>query len=116
AEDLDAAIALAREYDDKVIVEAAIVGREIECGVLEYPDGRLEASLPAELHVPTGTAGQDAGSDPDDGVAFYDFDTKYLDDVTTFDLPARIPAEDTERLRELAIAAFRALDAEGLSR
>lgn len=112
-EDLDAAVAEARRFDSKVIVEAAIIGREVECGVLEYPDGRVEASLPAELHIPgepTGEAGEDAGD------AFYDFDTKYLDDVTTFDLPAELGEEETARLREMAVSAFRALDARGLSR
>lgn len=112
-EDLDAAIAEARRFDPKVIVEAAIVGREVECGVLEYPDGRVEASLPAELHIPgepTGTDGDTAGD------AFYDFDTKYLDDVCTFDLPAHLGDEETARLRALAVDAFRALDAKGLSR
>ena len=44
--DLDAAVALARTIDPKVLVEAAVEGREVECGVLEFPDGRVEASLP----------------------------------------------------------------------
>lgn len=113
AEDLDAAIAEARRFDTKVIVEAAIVGREVECGVLEYPDGRVEASLPAELHIP----GEPTGVDGDThGDAFYDFETKYLDDVTTFDLPARLSPEETTELRRLAVEAFDALDAAGLSR
>jgi len=114
-EDLAAAIALAREHDDKVIVEAAIVGREVECGVLEFPDGRVEASLPAELHVPDQVTDAAAGDAAGDG-AFYDFDTKYLDDVCTVDLPARLPDEQIAELRELAVRAFRALDAAGLSR
>lgn len=112
AEELDAAIEVAREFDPKVIIEAAVVGREIECGVLEHPDGRIEASLPAELHV---TGDPSADGDPG-GDAFYDFDTKYLDDVTTFDLPARIGDEQTAQLRDLAVTAFHALDAAGLSR
>ncbi|MCA1675935.1 MAG: D-alanine--D-alanine ligase, partial [Actinobacteria bacterium] len=49
--DLPAAIATARAADPKVLVEAAVPGREIECGVLEFPDGRVEASLPAEIRV-----------------------------------------------------------------
>src|SRR3954447_24327073 len=65
--DLDAAIATARAEDPKVLVEAAVIGREIECGVLERPDGRVEASVPAEVRVVGGDAG------------WYDFDTKYLD-------------------------------------
>lgn len=111
AEDLDEAIAEARRFDDKVIVEAAVVGREVECGVLEYPDGRVEASLPAELHIPGEPTGEETVGD-----AFYDFNTKYLDDVCTFDLPAQFSAEETAHLRALAVDAFRALDAAGLSR
>lgn len=110
-EDLNAAIAEARRFDDKVIVEAALVGREVECGVLEYPDGRVEASLPAELHIPGEPTGDEMVGD-----AFYDFNTKYLDDVCTFDLPAQFSAKETAQLRALAVDAFRALDAKGLSR
>lgn len=113
AEELDAAIAEARRFDDKVIVESAIVGREVECGVLEYPDGRVEASQPAELHIPGEPTGVEGETE---GVAFYDFDTKYLDDVTTFDLPADLPGAESDRLREMAVDAFHALDARGLSR
>ncbi|MDV8000489.1 D-alanine--D-alanine ligase family protein [Rhodococcus sp. IEGM 1408] len=113
AQDLEAAIAEARRFDPKVIVEAAIVGREVECGVLQYPDGRVEASLPAELHIPGEATGQPGETE---GEAFYDFDTKYLDDVCTFDLPAELPAGETDRLRALAVEAFHALDARGLSR
>ena len=101
--DLDAAIALARETDPKVLVEAALIGREIECGVLEFPDGRVEASPTAEIHV-------GAGFD------FYDFDAKYLDDVATFDIPAGLPAGVTEQIQALAVRAFAALDAQGLAR
>ncbi|QGW24950.1 D-alanyl-alanine synthetase A [Dietzia sp. DQ12-45-1b] len=111
--ELDAAIAEARRFDPKVIIEAAIVGREVECGVLQYPDGRVEASLPAELHIPGEPTGLDGETEGD---SFYDFDTKYLDDVCTFDLPARLPAAETDRLRALAVEAFHALDARGLSR
>jgi D-alanine-D-alanine ligase len=113
AQDLEAAIVEARRFDPKVIVEAAILGREVECGVLQYPDGRVEASLPAELHIPGEPTG---GEGESEGEAFYDFDTKYLDDVCTFDLPARLPAAQTARLRALAVEAFNALDARGLSR
>src|SRR5664279_4509286 len=49
--DLDAAIDHARRTDPKVLVEAAVLGREIECGVLEYPDGRVAASPTAEIHL-----------------------------------------------------------------
>ncbi|ATE56903.1 D-alanine--D-alanine ligase family protein [Actinosynnema pretiosum] len=102
--DLDAAIAFARQTDPKVIIEAAVTGREVECGVLELPDGRVEASLPAELRVVGG------------GVDWYDFDAKYLDDVCEFDIPAKLADDTTERLRALAVEAFRALDCQGLAR
>lgn len=112
-EDLAAAITEARRFDPKVIVEAAIIGREVECGVLEYPDGRVEASLPAELHIPGESTDREGEGE---GEAFYDFDTKYLDDVTTFDLPAKLPEAELTQLRKLAVEAFHALDATGLSR
>lgn len=101
--DLDDAIGYARQTDPKVLVEAAVLGREIECGVLEFPDGHIEASPTAEIHV---------GGDH----AFYDFDAKYLDEVATFDIPADLPADVTARVRELSLRAFAALDAQGLAR
>jgi D-alanine-D-alanine ligase len=101
--DLDAAIALARDIDPKVLVESAIVGREVECGVLEYPDGRIEASLPAEIRL----LGE---------VDWYDFDSKYIDDVCELDIPAKLDDSVIERLRAMAVEAFRALDCQGLAR
>ena len=101
--DLDAAIEYARRTDPKVLVEAAVIGREVECGVLEYPDGRIEASPTAEIHV---------GGDH----TFYDFDAKYLDDVATFDIPADLPPGVGARIQELSCQAFEALDAQGLAR
>jgi D-alanine-D-alanine ligase len=106
---LPAAIAAAREHDPKVLVEAAVVGREVECGVLEFPDGSVRASLPAEIRLVG--SGED-GSAPE----FYDFESKYLDDVCEFDIPAKLDDAATERVRELAIAAFTALDCQGLAR
>lgn len=100
---LDAAIAKARRIDPKVIIESAITGREVECGVLEFPDGRVAASQPAELRV---TGASD----------WYDYESKYLDDVTEFDIPAKIGDDAIERLRAAAVTAFRALECQGLSR
>jgi D-alanine-D-alanine ligase len=101
--DLDAAVATARRHDPKVLVEAAIVGREIECAVLERPDGTVVSSLPAEIRI-VGEA------------AFYDFDAKYLDDVCEFDVPAKLDDDVAAELRDMAVAAFRALDGQGLAR
>ncbi|MBU3063784.1 D-alanine--D-alanine ligase [Nocardia sp. NEAU-G5] len=105
---LEEAIAVAREHDPKVIVEAAIAGREIECGVLEFPDGRVQASVLAEIRMPD----ESATAAPD----FYDFDTKYLDDVCEFDIPAKLDDDLTQQVRDMAVRAFRALDCQGLSR
>jgi D-alanine-D-alanine ligase len=102
---LAAAIATARAADPKVLVEAAVVGREVECGVLEFPDGRVEASLPAEIRV---TGENSAG--------WYDFDAKYLDDACEFDIPAQLPGDVTAAVRDAACRAFLALDCAGLAR
>jgi D-alanine-D-alanine ligase len=101
---LDDAIATAREIDPKVLVESMVVGREVECGVLEFPDGRVEASLPAEIRI------------LDDSLEFYDFETKYVDDTAELDIPAKLDDAVTERLRAMAVAAFNALDCQGLAR
>lgn len=104
---LDAAIAEARRHDPKVIVEAAVVGREIECGVLELPDGRIEASTVGEIRV-AGVRGREDG--------FYDFATKYLDDAAELDVPAKIDDRVADDIRHLAIRAFQAIDCQGLAR
>ena len=62
-------------------------GRELECGVLEFPDGRVEASTVGEIRV-AGVRGRED--------AFYDFATKYLDDAAELDVPAKV---DDERRR-----------------
>ena len=99
---LTAAIADARRHDPKVIVEAAIAGRELECGVLEFPDGSVRASTIGEIRVP--------------GVGVYDFDTKYLEDAAELDVPARFDGDIVEALQHLAIRTFTELDCQGLAR
>ena len=106
-EQLPAAIADARRHDPKVIVEAAVAGRELECGVLEFPDGTVQASTLGEIRV----AGVRGREDP-----FYDFATKYLDDAAELDVPAKVDDDVSDAVRELAIAAFRAIDCQGLAR
>ncbi|GGC52162.1 D-alanine--D-alanine ligase family protein [Hoyosella rhizosphaerae] len=104
------AIAVAREHDPKVIIEAGIVGREVECGVLEFPDGRVEASVIAEIRLPDTHVGDAEGG------AFYDFETKYINDVTEFDVPANLSDVETKEIQRIAVEAFRALDCQGLAR
>jgi D-alanine-D-alanine ligase len=103
ATDLEAAIAEAHRHDAKVLVEQAVVGREIECGVLAGADGVAEASVPAEIRV--------TGPQP-----FYDFEAKYLGDSTEFDIPPDLDAETIARVQAAAVQAFDALDCEGLAR
>ncbi len=105
--ELPAAIAEARRHDPKVIVEAAVHGRELECGVLEFPDGSIEASTVGEIRV-EGVKGREDG--------FYDFATKYLDDVAELDVPAKVDDDVSDAVRQLAIRAFKALDCQGLAR
>lgn len=104
---LPAAVARARRHDPKVIVEAAISGRELECGVLEMPDGTLEASTLGEIRV-AGVRGRED--------SFYDFATKYLDDAAELDVPAKVDDQVAEAIRQLAIRAFAAIDCRGLAR
>ncbi len=106
-EQLPAAVAEARRHDPKVIVEAAIHGREVECGVLEFPDGSIRASVVAEIKMPDAEA---------DDHTFYDFDSKYLDNVCEFDVPALLTEDISASIRAAAVEAFRALDCQGLAR
>lgn len=106
-DDLPAAVADARRHDPKVIVEAAVVGRELECGVLEFPDGTVQASTVGEIRV-AGVRGRED--------SFYDFATKYLDDAAELDVPAKVDDDVSDAVRELAIRAFRAIDCQGLAR
>jgi D-alanine-D-alanine ligase len=101
---LEEAIRLAREYDPKVIVEAAITGREIECSVLEGLDGGPpDTSMPGQLLV-------------EGGEEFFDFEAKYLDPASRMAIPAPIPAADLEQIRSMAAAAFTAVSCEGFAR
>ncbi len=94
----------AHRYDDKVLVEEFIDGAEIETAVLDvYLDGERKTlvSNPGELEL---------------GSEFYDYDTKYISDNTTYHIPARLDTETMEKVRSLAVKIFRKLDCEGLSR
>ncbi|MDQ3431214.1 MAG: D-alanine--D-alanine ligase [Actinomycetota bacterium] len=103
-EQLDEAVEAARAHDPKVVVEAAIDGREIECGVLEGLEGEPpDASVPAEIRV---------RGDHE----FYDFTAKYLDEATDLDVPADLPPAVAAEVRRVAVDAFEALSCEGLAR
>jgi D-alanine-D-alanine ligase len=101
--ELDAALDKARASDSKVLVEEGVFGREVDLGVLEYADGRLEVGPPLEIRVP-------------DDYAFFDYDAKYSDPATIFDIPARLEPQVIEQLQDLAVRTFRALECRGLLR
>ena len=99
---LEDALTLAFRSDPKVVGAQAVTGREVECGVLDGPDGP-QASVPAEVRL--------VGD-----FEFYDFQAKYLSAATELDCPADLPAETTRQVQEMALRAFRALECEGLAR
>ncbi|MFJ8494127.1 D-alanine--D-alanine ligase family protein [Streptomyces sp. NPDC094038] len=98
---LDEAITEAQSHDPKILIEAAIRGREIEVGVLEFEDGP-RASVPAEIPPPSEHA-------------YYDFEAKYIDSTPGI-VPAPLTVEETAEVRELAVDAFEAASCEGLVR
>ena len=104
--ELDTAIAEAREHDLKLVIEAGIVGREIEVAVLEGRGSVApRVSLPGEIAM------------ANDEHAFYDFEAKYVQgNAVNLSCPADMPDADIERVRELAAVAFDSVGAEGLSR
>jgi D-alanine-D-alanine ligase len=99
AADLAAAIDDAARYDRKVLVERAAQGRELEVSVLGNDEP--VASLPGEIVY---------GSD------WYDYATKYAEGQAEITVPAPIGARLTARVREIALAAFRAIDCAGMAR
>ena len=104
-EDMDAALREACQYDTKVIVESEIIGDEVECGVLEYPDGTVVASVPAQLvNTSVGHEG------------FYGFDAKYVDGDVSAMIPAPLDDAATRLIQSLAREAFQALQCSGLAR
>ncbi|MGL4607497.1 MAG: D-alanine--D-alanine ligase family protein [Eubacteriaceae bacterium] len=100
-EELIEGIEAAFVYDKKLILEAFVKGQEIECAVLEEGD-TPKASIPGEV-IPS--------------KEFYDYDAKYSDDEDSkVVIPAEIPEEAIEKIREYAVKAFEAIEGSGLSR
>ncbi len=91
-------------YDDVVLAEEFMDAREIECAVLENPDGSLTVSDPGEIVT---------AKHHD----FYSYEAKYIDaDGALVKAPADVPAETAARSREMAAAAFKALGCSGMAR
>lgn len=96
------AVRHAFEFDTKVIVEAAVIGREIELAVL--------GGNPCTVSV----AGEIVVEHPD---GFYSYDAKYIDEHgARLDLPARLTADELSRAQALALQAFDVLECEGMAR
>ncbi|OTA29856.1 D-alanine--D-alanine ligase A [Alloscardovia macacae] len=104
---LEAAVAVAAEHDWRVLIEQGVNAREIECAVLApRAGGEVRASLPGEVVIDSAGSGD-----------FYDFDSKYMDESASHvEVPAALPDELLEKVRDVAVRAFRAVDGAGLSR
>jgi len=98
-EDLMQALTEAFLYDKKILIEEAILGREIECSVLG--NDKPKASLPGEV-IPYRE--------------FYDYQDKYIDGNTTFGIPAVLSDNTAKKIQELSIQAFQAVDCSGMAR
>jgi D-alanine-D-alanine ligase len=102
--DYEAALAEGFRHDRKLLAEEFVQGREIECSVLEDADGDLFVSRPGEI-VPAESHG------------FYSYDAKYVDeDGAVLNVPAELPPEIEDKIREMAAKAFRVVGCDGMAR
>lgn len=97
-DELPSAIELAKDFDEKIVVEAFVAGRELECGILGD-----RASRVGEIRV--------LGAHE-----FYDFEAKYLDNSTELIVPAKIAPDEEGEIQQLALAAFSLIDGRGIAR
>ena len=93
------ALEFAGQYDEKILVEEFIRGREVEVAVMG--NDNPVASICGEI---------------DSGAEFYDYEAKYVTDTSTSYIPARISEEAQEQVRELAVKGYKAIGCQGLSR
>jgi len=99
-EELIKGIELAAEHDDKIVVEEAIVGREIECAVIGNGSD-IQASCVGEIFA---------------AAEFYDYDAKYNNSDSKTVVPAEVSEEKQNEIRDIAIKVFKAVDGSGLAR
>ena len=100
--DLASAVEHALSFDTKVIIEQAVVGKEIECAVLQA-DGKITVSEVGQISISS-------------KFEFYDFQAKYLDNSMELIVPADLPAGVQSKIQQAAITAFNAAGCEGLAR
>jgi D-alanine--D-alanine ligase len=99
---LPEALRVAARYDHRVIVEQGIDAREIELAVLGNGGPESRVSAPGEIGLPPGV--------------WYDYDTKYVNDVATLDIPAVLPEDVAAQMQRLALRAFQVTGCRGLAR
>ena len=100
--ELETGIEEALGHDNTALVEEHVIGREIECSVLEHPGGELQVSLAGEIVVA--------------GDGFYDYDNKYLGSGAELKVPTELTKKELAQMHELAIKAFKAAGCSGLAR
>ena len=101
-DELPASLRAAARYDERVIVEQGIDARELEIAVLGNGGPRTRLSAPGEIGLPPGT--------------WYDYDTKYVNDVATLHIPAAVPDDVEAAIRRTALRAFQVTGCKGLAR
>lgn len=97
--ELEAALDSAASYDRRIIVEAGVTAREVECAVLG--NDAPKASVVGEITYQSD---------------FYDYETKYTEGLADLFIPARIPDAIAEKVQTMAIEAFQAIDGSGIAR
>ncbi|WOD40079.1 D-alanine--D-alanine ligase family protein [Nodosilinea sp. E11] len=97
--ELEAALDSAASYDRRIIVETGVVAREVECAVLG--NHNPQASLVGEITFQS---------------SFYDYETKYTSGQSQHTIPAQVPEAIAQRIQSMAVTAFQAVDATGISR
>ena len=98
-QELKVAIEYAAKFDKKILIEEGLVGKEVECAVLGNEE--VKASCVGEVKP---------------AEDFYTFDAKYKNQESKVLIPAELPEEMSEKIRKLAVKAFKAIDGKGLSR
>ena len=98
-QELEAALDSAASYDRRIIVEAGVIAREVECAILGNDNPK--ASVIGEISF---------------NADFYDYETKYTSGQADLAIPAPLPADIVTTIQEQAIQAFQAIDGAGLSR
>ena len=99
--ELERAVALAREHDEKVLIEEFVAGTEVECSVLGNLDTPPIASLVGEIVA---------------NAEWYDYSAKYDEGGMDLIVPARIPEETARRVQDVSVQAFVASECEGMAR